>query len=280
MIQQPGVTEQLGPQTRIRDELMKLESQNRELWVLIIFAGAVLALGALSLLIPTSFWRANELEIKLPPQVLFVVMMALVLVGLYAMRRDVEVQRFRLGSLQQTLNAHSEQLASMIDTVTNVFSRSFLKDLLQGEVSRAERNNRPLSLLMTDLDNFKQVNDRYGHLMGDFVLSQIAGILKTCVRGSDYVIRYGGDEFLVVLPETDEKGATVVVSRINQKVAEWDHSNRVGDLPISLSLGLYVHASGQSAEQDVAEADARMYAAKQKNARRNEVGAAPTPADH
>jgi diguanylate cyclase (GGDEF)-like protein len=133
---------------------------------------------------------------------------------------------------------------------------------LQAEISRAERTKRELALLMCDLNNFKQVNDRSGHLMGDYVLSQIAAILKSCVRGSDYVVRFGGDEFLLVLPETDSKGGEIVQLRIHRKVMEWDRRNRMGDLPISVSLGLYLHVPGQTAEKDVAEADARMYAEK------------------
>jgi diguanylate cyclase (GGDEF)-like protein len=95
------------------------------------------------------------------------------------------------------------------------------------------------------------------------VLSQVATILKFCVRGSDYVICYGGDEFLVLLPETDQAGGEIVRQRMHRKVAEWDRSNRVSDSPISVSLGLYLHVSGHTAEMDVAEADARMYADKQ-----------------
>jgi diguanylate cyclase (GGDEF)-like protein len=264
MGEQPNMLEQVGPQARIQNELIKLESQKRELWVMIVFAAAVVALGALSLLTPGSFWHLNVLEVKFPPQVLFVLMMVLVVVALYVMRREVEVQKLRLASLQQSLMAKAEQAASMVDAVTNVFNRSFLKELLQGEVLRAERNSRSLALLMCDLNDFKQVNDRYGHLMGDYVLSQMASILKSCVRGSDYVIRYGGDEFLVVLPETDDKGGEIVKRRILAKVEEWDRSNRVGDLPVTVSLGLYLHIPGQSAEQDVAEADARMYAEKEE----------------
>jgi diguanylate cyclase (GGDEF)-like protein len=263
MTEQPNVVQQLGPQARLQAELFKVESQKRELWVMIAFAAAVLVLGALSLLVPTSFWHLNVLEVKLPPQVIFLVMMVSLILALYMVRREMDVQKLRLANLQQALIAQTEQAASMIDVVTNVFNRSFLRDLLRGEIARAERADRSLALIMCDLNNFKQVNDRYGHLMGDYVLSQIAAILKSSVRGSDYIVRYGGDEFLVVLSETDEKGAEVVRKRIYQKVAEWDRTNRVGDLPISVSLGLYLHAVGQSAEQDVAEADARMYAEKQ-----------------
>lgn len=266
--------ERLGPQARLQAELAKIESQKRDLWVLVIFAAAVLALGALSLLVPTSFWHQNQLEIKVSPQVLFLIMMVVMVVTLYVMRREGEMRRLRLVNLQQSLEAQSEFSASMIDSLTNVFSRSFLRELLQGEISRAERNSRPLALLMCDLDNFKNVNDKYGHLMGDYVLAQMAAILKSCVRGSDFVVRYGGDEFLVILAETDEPGALNVQGRIREKVAEWDRTNRVGDVAISFSMGLHLHVAGQSVEQDVGEVDARMYADKQAQHQRP----APSPA--
>ncbi len=278
MDEQRKLIEKLGPQARLQDELAKAESQKRDVWLMVIFAAAVLLLGAFSLISPTSFWRENMLEIRLPPQVLFIVMMVVVVVTLYVVRREAEMRRLRLQNLQTTLASQSEYTASMIDSLTNVFSRSFLRDLLQGEISRAERNNRPLALLMCDLNNFKQVNDRYGHLMGDYVLAQMAGILKSCVRGSDFVIRYGGDEFLVVLSETDEPGAQIVMHRVREKVEEWDRANRVGNVPISFSMGLSLHTQGGSVEQDVAEVDARMYADKQAQHQQHAPSPAPTPA--
>lgn len=255
--------EKLGPDTRIQWEITQIESYHRDFWVIVIFAGAVLILGALSLLAPHSFWRANELDLRLPPQVLFVLMMIMVVVALYFLRRETENRRLRLGNLQRTMAHSSEHAAGLLDSLTNVFNRNFLYELLQGEIARAERNQRPLALIMCDVNNFKIVNDRFGHLMGDYVLAQIAGILKFCVRGSDYVVRYGGDEFLIILPETEEEGARIVLKRIHEKVAEWDQQSRIGDLPISVSLGLSHHLAGQAAEKDLAEADSRMYQAKQ-----------------
>ncbi len=276
MIDKPEFQEQLGPQARLEAELFKLESQRRELWVLIIFTVVVMVLGGLSLLLPGSIWHGNELEIKIPPQVLFVIMTVFLVLAVYMMRREVELQKYRLASMQQILAARMDHAYSLIDATTNVFSRSLLRNLLQGEVARAERNSRPLALLMCDLNNFKLVNDRYGHLMGDYVLAQMAGILKTCVRGSDYVVRYGGDEFLLVLPETDQAGAEVVRERIQQRVAEWNGASRLDNLQVTVSIGLYLHVAGQSPDQDVAEADARMYSEKQASRNKAELESSST----
>ncbi|MGO8790845.1 MAG: GGDEF domain-containing protein [Terriglobia bacterium] len=273
----PPNVEHIGPQARIQAELARLESQRREFWVLVVFSGAVLLLGVLSFFFPSRFWLSDGLHVSISPQALFVIMVATVLASLAYIRREAEVRGLRLLNLHQYLSSQEEQAASMIDAVTNVFSRGILRDLMMGEISRAERTNRSLALIMCDLDNFKQVNDAYGHLMGDYVLSQIAAILKSCVRGSDYVVRYGGDEFLLLLPETDEKGAEFVCQRVHSKVAEWDRTHRVGDLPISVSLGLHLHMAGQTADKDIAEVDARMYAEKQAAKRADPATSSPRP---
>lgn len=258
----PGGVEPASLEARIQSELITLESQRRDLWMVVVLIAAVLILGALSLLVPSSFWRFNSLEVKVAPQVLFLAMMLTALFVLHAIRRERDVHRLRLANLQQTLSAQSDQTASRVDAVTNVLTRAFLHELLEGEISRAERNRQPLTLLMCDLNNFKQINDRYGHLMGDYILSQMAAIFKRCIRGSDHIVRYGGDEFLVMLPETDEMGAEIVRQRMNEEVMAWDQANRVGDHPVSISTGLYVHVQGQSPEQDIAGVDGHMYGEK------------------
>ncbi|HVA00812.1 MAG TPA: hypothetical protein VMV34_04060, partial [Terriglobia bacterium] len=101
----------LGPKARLQLQVSQLESHRRDTWVMIVFAAVVLVLGALSLLSPASFWRTNELEIKISPQVLFVTMMALVVGALYFMRGKSEIERLGLANLQQTLQAESEQAA-------------------------------------------------------------------------------------------------------------------------------------------------------------------------
>ena len=145
MSNQSEVVEHVGPQARIQAELLKLESQKREFWILVVFAGLVLLLGILSFFFPAAFWRSNSLHISLSPQILFVLMVATVLMALFYVRRDLEIKGLRLSNLQRVINSQQDQAASMIDAVTNVFTRGFLHDLLQGEISRAERTNRPLA---------------------------------------------------------------------------------------------------------------------------------------
>ena len=94
-------------------------------------------------------------------------------------------------------------------------------------ISHALRLHKPLSFLLVDVDRFKEVNTRFGHLTGDFVLAEIAGLLKSSIRGSDAVIRYGGDEFLVILADASRDNAGTVIERTRKYVRDW---NRAGHL--------------------------------------------------
>ncbi len=249
----------LSWQGRLKVELARLDARNRLAAAVSVLAIMVLVAGAASLFFRSSFWGQEAVEIRIPPPVLFVFLILIILLALYLVRRELEIRKLTSLVIEERLLAESEHSAGMIDPVTHVLNRRFLPGLLQGEIARAQRNRRPLTLAMCDIDQFKLVNDRYGHVVGDEVLAETAAILKSCVRGSDFVVRYGGDEFLLVLSETDESGANAVVARIREKMTEWDRSTELG---ISLSLGLYVHRIGQDALQDIAEVDARLYGAK------------------
>src|SRR5260370_4918183 len=100
--------------------------------------------------------------------------------------------------------------------------------MAQRYMSRAQRLDMPLSFLVLDADQFKDVNTRFGHLTGDFVLAEVAALLKGAVRGSDAVVRYGGDEFLIILADSAQEGAQVVASRIVRSAEDW---NAAGHLP-------------------------------------------------
>jgi diguanylate cyclase (GGDEF)-like protein/PAS domain S-box-containing protein len=166
-----------------------------------------------------------------------------------------------------------EDLARMArhDPLTGALNRYALDELLEREASRSKRYTRPIGLLMIDINRFKEINDRFGHAMGDRVLQAMAEVLQKSLRGSDILVRYGGDEFLAVLPETDGETA-VVKTRILDEVARRNEANPLLDFPVTLAIGTYHWSpgSGQTIDQALAEADRLMYEDKRG-------AAAPTP---
>jgi len=113
-----------------------------------------------------------------------------------------------------------------------------------------------------DVDRFKQVNTRFGHLTGDFVLAEIAALLKTSVRGSDAVVRYGGDEFFIILADTAGAGAGAVVHRANTYLHEWNRAGHLDDFEITLSIGVAEWSDGKTLDEILDAADREMYAEK------------------
>ena len=118
------------------------------------------------------------------------------------------------------------------DPLTGLYNRAFFEEAIQKEIERAKRYKRPLSLMMADLSGFKLVNDRLGHQEGDRVLAGVAGVVRDVLRESDWVVRYGGDEFILVLPETGT-GVEELERRLKSAVSAWSQRN----FP-SLSLGI------------------------------------------
>ena len=113
----------------------------------------------------------------------------------------------------------TERLA-MVDGLTGVFNRRYMDIVLKKEYTRCERYGKPLSVCMLDIDNFKMINDRRGHQFGDEVLRELSRLLKGAVREEDIVCRYGGEEFLLVLPETEASGALIFANRLRQRVKD------------------------------------------------------------
>ncbi|HJW74420.1 MAG TPA: diguanylate cyclase, partial [Thermoleophilia bacterium] len=111
------------------------------------------------------------------------------------------------------------QQRAVTDSLTGLYNHGYLQDLIQREVKRAERYPKKLTLLMLDLDHFKEINDRFGHQRGDKVLRKVAAILTSCCRDTDYVARYGGDEFVVLMPETSSEHARRLAERVRSRVS-------------------------------------------------------------
>jgi diguanylate cyclase (GGDEF)-like protein len=159
--------------------------------------------------------------------------------------------------------AEAEKL-SQTDDLTKLHNARFLRQFLIAEVKRARRYGSTVDALFFDLDDFKEVNDRYGHLVGSHVLMEMATVILTGVRDTDVVARYGGDEFVVILPETNLEMASRVAERMREKIAEHVfNGGRNLRLRMTASFGVAAFPEhSQSPQQLIADADAAMYEAK------------------
>jgi len=163
------------------------------------------------------------------------------------------------------LLSERENLTTQVqrDALTQLASRRHLLDVLTQEVERAAGKDGDLTVAMADLDHFKQINDTLGHLVGDRVLKEVAHRIATSVRDRDLIGRYGGEEFLLIFPQTSLQVARQVAERIRQHIARTpihlpDHS-----IPITISIGLTHFQIGDTQESLLERADSAMYAAKQ-----------------
>lgn len=183
----------------------------------------------------------------------------------------------QIEDLQQSLKELQEKAASLYqkattDQLTGVINFSSLVDTLDRQVAKAAQTGKPLCVIMADLDFFKRVNDVYGHLVGDIVLTHTAQRIKSAVRDSDLVGRFGGEEFTVILANADLELAGIIAERIRQEIAATPFHARGHVIEVTISLGVAMLEPGETPEALLERADAAMYEAKR--AGRNRVAAA------
>ena len=156
------------------------------------------------------------------------------------------------------------KIMAVTDGLTGLYNHREFYQSLRRELERARRYRHTLSLLMIDVDDFKQFNDRFGHPAGDFALRKIAELLRKCARTTDIIARYGGEEFTVILPESTPGGALMVAERIKSEVAEHNFISNASDpVHLTVSIGIYSSERGEVTEdQIVSLADEASYVAK------------------
>lgn len=170
-------------------------------------------------------------------------------------------------ALANAIDYHDATRQTLIDDLTRLYNVRYLYQTLEGEIRRARRYGSAVSVVFMDLDGFKLVNDAYGHRAGSATLTEVAQVISKSVRESDFVARYGGDEFVLMLPETPAKQALQMAERVRLRIANNRFKGGVGaDIYLTASFGVASfpeHAT--QAEKLIELADAAMYEAKQRN---------------
>ncbi|MGE0762150.1 MAG: diguanylate cyclase [Bdellovibrionales bacterium] len=186
----------------------------------------------------------------------------------------------RTHDLHHELLDANQKLQEMVerDHLTGLFNMRSMYDRIDGELKRAQRFGRQLACVMIDMDHFKKVNDGHDHLFGSFVLKEAGHLIQKTMRDSDFAARYGGDEFLVVLTDTDGKGAKVFCERMREKVQQHTFDDGKSQMKLTMSLGCAVSKLNQAvdARQLVRAADHALYRAKEAGRNRVELTEDPS----
>lgn len=166
------------------------------------------------------------------------------------------------------LSSEYQQLAHL-DPLTQLSNRRDALRVLERERIRSIRNNEPVSIILCDVDHFKQVNDRYGHNAGDAVLKDLASIFSQKIREQDYVARWGGEEFLFILPQTSASNAQVIAHKIKDEVANSSINFEMHNIKFTVSMGIEQVGDNQTTDEIINRADKYLFQAK--NAGRNQI---------
>lgn len=238
----------------------RLRLERRHWWVrgYSIFVIVLLTFAVISLTLPALMNGAETFfRIKLREAV-FGLIALIVLFNIYTIYQEILIQRLRRQLLEKQDHSYILRNLAMIDSLTGLYNRRFGEQRLAAEVARSERRGHPVTLLLLDLDDFKKINDTYGHAAGDQVLQYFASQLNNVIRGSDLAVRLGGDEFLVLLPECTTEQLNIVLNRLGSLETDWQ-GNR---LRVNFSAGWTEYKTGDRLEDLLARADEALYATK------------------
>ena len=181
--------------------------------------------------------------------------------------KELAEYKKEVNTLNVNINKYREE--TITDHLTGLHNRKYLDIKLDEEINRFSRHKQPFCILLLDLDDFKIINDSYGHVIGDQVLKHLAGIIKKHIRKTDFSFRYGGEEFLVLLLNTNIENAMKVAEQIRSKVASTNFTLKEKEFATTITIGVAQYIAGESLESLIERADKNLY--KGKNNGKNKV---------
>lgn len=255
---EPSLRPADAPEPEMGDKLRKIEQRDWWVWANSIFVMLLLTGGIISFALPslmqgaTTFFRIKFSE------AIFGLVALVIIFNTYTIYQQVLIKRLRRQLAEKQNHSMILRGLAMIDALTGLYNRRFAEQRLAAEVARSARKGHPLTLVLLDLNEFKPINDSYGHAAGDLVLQEFAAALNRAIRGGDLAVRMGGDEFLLILPECNHAQLQLVLDRIGPLEVAWEGHR----FPIKYSVGWKEYVSGDLPESMLVAADQALYANK------------------
>ncbi|HSB75646.1 MAG TPA: GGDEF domain-containing protein, partial [Terriglobales bacterium] len=233
----------------------------------------VLAAGFAAVVAPNLAWRGlpgtGLVEYRFLPQLFFGLISLILLFNIYIVIQKRTLNSTRAGLIRELVFSERLESFTLIDPLTQLLNRRSLDQIVPREIARANRSGSHLTFVMVEVAGFKGLNDRLGNIAGDQLLVEVARLLKGTFRGSDAIVRYSGDRFLIIMADTNEKRAASAMRRLSDVVDRWNLNTRSG-WEMVLNYGVAQYAIGASATELLMAAEQRLIQQQGK--------AAPQPA--
>jgi diguanylate cyclase (GGDEF)-like protein len=264
---QSGVQPQnLDRAEEIQRQIQQLSGRDLQLWSIGLLMIVVLTGGFVAVILPNLLWaqhliRLERVDAGYLPQLFFGLISLVLLFNIYLIAQKRTLNSTRRALIHElVLNERLESL-SLIDPLTQLPNRRAMNEFIPREVTRVNRSGGNLTFMALDLNGFKKVNEKFGTLEGDAVLVEISKMLKEVFRGADIIFRQGGDEFLVMMPDTSEQQADPPTQRLIRGIEQWNLNNRKG-YEISLSYALSGYVIGSDYTDVLRSLDRKVYGKK------------------
>jgi len=244
----------------IQRQIHDLSSRDTQVWSIVTLVILILTCGFLAVMAPNLVWAQRVFRVQQAylPQLFFGLICLVVLFNIYFMSQRVALNSTRKALISElVLNERLESL-SLIDPLTQLLNRRALNELITHQLARANRNGEPLTFLVIDINQFRELNAKLGSMEGNRVLMEFARILKSVFRGGDLVFRQGGDEFLIAMPDTSEPQAEAPLQRLLRVVEEWNITNDKA-YQLSFAWGMAGYVTGTSLEEILRTVDRKLY---------------------
>jgi diguanylate cyclase (GGDEF)-like protein len=240
------------PDERVAANMCQIDRREWWLWSSAITVTLLLAMGIASFAVPAVLSGSDSFHAFFLDHAVRGLLGLVIVFNIYVVYEQVQINRIRHEF------ADSLYTMAVLDPVTNMFNRRYIILRLEEEIARCQRHGRPLTLIALDLDRFKEINDEHGHAVGDYVLRMFGEQLKRATRGSDIVARYGGDEFLAILPDCNIEQIRTVLNRLDGLHVKTTKSK----IDIRYSAGWTDYIAGESLHDFLKRADEMLYANK------------------